>query len=144
MKRVMVFGTFDGVHDGHRHLFNEAISRGDELYVVVARDEHVLELKGHLPNNMIEARMEAVQCESEVTEVIMGDEELGSYDVILEYKPSVIMFGYDQDEFRHNLLTWLTDSEITDISTEQASAHMPEIFSSSLMSQELGEEIGAI
>ncbi len=140
----MVFGTFDGVHDGHRHLFNEAINRGDELYVVVARDEHVLELKGHLPNNMIAARMELVECESEVTEVIMGDEELGSYNVILEVEPSLIIFGYDQDDFRHNLMAWLEDNNITNISTEQASAHMPEVFSSSMLAAEMGEEIGAI
>ncbi|MBI2476747.1 hypothetical protein HYV72_01095 [Candidatus Uhrbacteria bacterium] len=25
MNRVMIFGTFDGVHDGHRHLFAEDI-----------------------------------------------------------------------------------------------------------------------
>ncbi|MBT6253848.1 adenylyltransferase/cytidyltransferase family protein [Candidatus Uhrbacteria bacterium] len=135
MKRVMVFGTFDGVHDGHRHLFTEAVGRGDEVFVVVARDEHVLELKGHLPNNLIESRMDALACESDVTKVILGDEELGSYEVIIEHEPSVILLGYDQDELRADLRTWLKDQHLTSIALENGSAHMPEIFKSSFLAQ---------
>jgi FAD synthetase len=135
MKRVMVFGTFDGVHDGHRHLFAEGIERGDELFVVVARDEHVLELKGHLPNNLIESRMDALQCESDITTVVLGDEDLGSYNVILEHEPSVILLGYDQDELRTDLRIWLKEQHLTSIALENGSAHMPEIFKSSFLAQ---------
>lgn len=143
MKRVMVFGTFDGLHDGHLHLFREALERGDELIVVVARDEHVLELKGRLPNNLIDERIRALECESEITEVVVGDEELGTYNVILEYEPSVILLGYDQDELNVDLRVWLEDQNIDNIIIETGSAHMPEIFKSSFLSQ-AEEEIGIL
>lgn len=143
MQRVMVFGTFDGIHDGHRHLFREAISRADELIVVVARDEHVLELKGHLPNNLIDERIDQLECESEVSLVVLGDEELGSYNVITEYEPSLILLGYDQDELRADLKTWLDEQSMTSVTLEIGSAHMPEIFKSSFISQ-TEEEVGIL
>ncbi|NQV11882.1 adenylyltransferase/cytidyltransferase family protein [Candidatus Uhrbacteria bacterium] len=143
MRRVMVFGTFDGVHDGHRHLFREALGRGDELFVVVARDEHVLELKGHLPNNLIAERLEALECESEVSEVILGDEELGSYEVIIDHEPELILLGYDQDELQADLKIWLKEQNLTNIALETGSAHMPEIFKSSFLSQ-AEEEVGIL
>ena len=39
MKTVMVFGVFDGISDSDRHVFQEALEFGEELLVVVARDE---------------------------------------------------------------------------------------------------------
>ena len=47
MRRVMVFGSFDPLHDGHRSLFRQARKHGDELVVVVARDVNIARLKGH-------------------------------------------------------------------------------------------------
>jgi cytidyltransferase-like protein len=43
---VMVFGTFDGIHDGHRYFLNEAKKFGDKLVVAVAKDTTVKTLKG--------------------------------------------------------------------------------------------------
>jgi len=70
MQTVMVFGTFDGVHDGHRHFFSEAAARGHRVIAVVTRDEHVLELKGKLPLHTLEDRMEMVSFESEIKDMI--------------------------------------------------------------------------
>ena len=44
-KKVMVFGTFDGIHDGHRHFLREAKKQGEELIVAVSKDEVVQKLK---------------------------------------------------------------------------------------------------
>jgi cytidyltransferase-like protein len=49
MKKVMVFGTFDGLHPGHESLFAQAREHGDWVIVVVARDRTVQEVKGRLP-----------------------------------------------------------------------------------------------
>ena len=140
MKRVMIFGTFDIVHDGHRHLLHEAASMGEEVIIVVSRDEHVLELKGKLPLNVLEERMETISCESEVTEVIPSDEELGTYGVIEVYKPDIVLLGYDQDELRASLLTWMDEQELTGISVTHASAYEPEMFNTNILAEQMEEE----
>ena len=45
----MVFGTFDILHKGHEYLLSTAKSFGDELYITLARDKTILEIKGQLP-----------------------------------------------------------------------------------------------
>lgn len=47
--RVLVFGTFDPLHAGHRSLFAQAASLGSYLAVVVARDTTIESEKGRLP-----------------------------------------------------------------------------------------------
>ena len=41
----MLFGTFDGLHEGHFDLFRQAKKYGDYLVVVVARDVNVKKIK---------------------------------------------------------------------------------------------------
>lgn len=140
MTRVMTFGTFDGIHDGHRHLFAEAGELGDELLVVVARDEHVLELKGHIPERLLDERMELVSYESEVSQVIAGDEELGTYRVVREHRPDIIVIGHDQDDLLRDLESWLED-EGTTIVFHKASPFSPEVFSTSILSDMIPDEV---
>ena len=45
MKKVMVFGTFDGLHEGHLDFFRQAREYGDYLIVAVARDVNVKKIK---------------------------------------------------------------------------------------------------
>ena len=45
-KTVLVFGTFDGLHEGHQFFLKKARALGDRLVVVVARDVSVIALKG--------------------------------------------------------------------------------------------------
>jgi cytidyltransferase-like protein len=136
----MIFGTFDGVHDGHRHLFQEAQCICDELIVVVARDEHVLELKGHVPDKLLKERLELLSYESEISKVIVGDEDLGTYNVITEHEPTMIMIGYDQDELRRSLETWMEENNV-DIRFQTATAYSPEIFQSSILREQVVEEM---
>ena len=140
MKKVLIFGTFDGVHDGHRHLIREAMAHGDELIAVVARDEHVLELKGHVPQRQMEERMELISLETEVALVVPSDEVLGSYVVLTDHAPHVIVFGYDQDVVMEDVSAWMQDNNIH-IQCVQASAYMPEVYKSSIMNEaQMAEE----
>ncbi len=136
----MVFGTFDIIHDGHRHLLREAALVGDEVIVVVARDEHVLELKGKLPENVLADRIEAIVCESEVSEVVPSDEELGTYSVVETYRPDVILLGYDQDELHASLLSWMQEQHVSGISLSHASAYEPELFNTTILAEQMEEE----
>ena len=109
MKKVMVFGTFDGIHEGHRAFFKEAKSHGDYLMAVVAQDHVVKHLKGHLPAINLEERFHLLDAEDGVDEVIVGDPTVGTRNVVREYRPEVVAVGYDQDLLRENLETHLQD-----------------------------------
>lgn len=103
MKKVMVFGTFDGVHAGHRAFLKEARTYGDYLITVIAQDEIVEQLKGRKPVRNISARVSELQNEDGVNEVVIGDAELGTWDIVKKHRPDVIAAGYDQHSLKENL-----------------------------------------
>lgn len=95
-RKIIVFGVFDGLHEGHRYFLSEATKHGDELIVVVARDEMVRVLKNKTPRHNEEERRQAVARMGAVTRAVLGDKEQGVYDVIKKYKPDIVCIGYDQ------------------------------------------------
>ncbi len=107
-KRVVVFGIFDGIHEGHRFLFDHARTFGDELVAVVGRDEFVRAFKNKEPKNNEKSRVEMVQKEPFVDRAVLGDESLSSWQVIERLKPDVICLGYDQDALAEDLASWMT------------------------------------
>ena len=103
MIKVMVFGTFDGLHDGHRAMLQEAKSFGDYLLVVVAQDHIVEHLKGHLPKKNLVERFEHLQKADGVDKVVIGDAETSTWKVVKRYHPNIIGIGHDQQLLRENL-----------------------------------------
>lgn len=95
MKRVIAFGSFDILHEGHKHYLMEAKSYGDYLIVVVARDENILRFKGKKPRNDENYRLEQVKKLDFVDEAVLGHKE-DILKVLEEFKPDVICLGYDQ------------------------------------------------
>jgi FAD synthetase len=103
-KKVMVFGTFDGLHQGHLNFFKQARKYGNKLIVVVARDENVRKIKGRLPKLGERARVRGVKqgIKGSRDQVISGSLK-DPYQVIRKYKPNVICLGYDQYSFTKGL-----------------------------------------
>ncbi|MEK7115819.1 MAG: adenylyltransferase/cytidyltransferase family protein, partial [Patescibacteria group bacterium] len=101
-KIVMCFGAFDVLHPGHDDYFRQAKEHGDELFVVVARDVTVVDVKGNLPSMNEDARLEAV-----LDHPLVDDARLGypgdKYKIIEEVNPDVLCLGYDQEAFTENL-----------------------------------------
>ena len=95
MRRVMVFGTFDKLHAGHRNLFEQAHRYGDFLIVVVGRDSTVQSLKGVAPQQSEHERLQAVAAHPLVGHAVLG-EQLDFYQVVRQQQPAVIILGYDQ------------------------------------------------
>ena len=60
MVKVLVFGSFDLLHEGHKHFFNEAKKLGNTLYVVVAKDSSIKSFKGHESNFNEDERVEHI------------------------------------------------------------------------------------
>ena len=95
--KVMVFGSFDTLHDGHRALFAQAREHGD-VYVVVARDESIKLLKNRQPRLSESDRVGAVQSEADVHRAVLGDSR-DFFVVIEDYSPDILLLGYDQTTF---------------------------------------------
>lgn len=103
MKRVMVFGSFDGLHDGHRAMLKEAKALGDFLIAVVAQDHIVQHLKGSLPSKNFIERFEHLQKADGVDKVVIGDAEVSIWNVVKKHKPNIIGIGHDQQSLREDL-----------------------------------------
>lgn len=108
-KRVVVFGIFDGIHEGHRSLFSQAKEYGEELIVIVGRDSASLKWKEKKPKYHQEARRILVSKESGVDQALLGDEEQSSYKILENLHPDGICLGYDQDALEQDLRQWLKE-----------------------------------
>ena len=109
--RVLVFGTFDGLHAGHLFFLKHAKREGDLLFVSVARDSHVRELKNKSPKNNEQQRLKTIQQREEVKNAELSDERLGSFDIINRIAPDTIILGYDQKDLESSLKKWLIDNK---------------------------------
>jgi len=89
MKKVLVFGTFDIFHEGHRYFLNQAKKQGDFLRVVVARDETVFQVKNKKSLNDEQQRLEKIKNSGLVDEAVLGSLE-DKYAVVKDYAPDVI------------------------------------------------------
>ena len=111
MKRVVVFGIFDGVHDGHRDLFGQAKEMGDELIVIVGRDEVAARLKGKKPKYSEAERIRMLKQEPLVDDAILGDRALSVYTVLVRCNPDIVCLGYDQQVLEKDLREWMVERD---------------------------------
>ncbi|OHA08253.1 MAG: hypothetical protein A3A44_00455 [Candidatus Sungbacteria bacterium RIFCSPLOWO2_01_FULL_60_25] len=125
-KTGMVFGVFDCLHEGHKYFLAEAAKQCDELFVVVATDEVVEELKGHYPERTYENRVGALKVFNARFQVLPGDEIVGSWEVFEKVRPDIVFLGYDQEAIAEELRQRKMPFLFLD-------AHHPERYKSSLM-----------
>ena len=107
----MVFGVFDGLHEGHRAFLKEAKQCGDYLIAVVAQDHIVKHLKGHLPRLDLAERFKHLRRADHVDAVLVGDSEPNSWKVLDLHRPQVVALGYDQELLRAELEKYFKHSD---------------------------------
>lgn len=90
----MATGVFDLLHTGHIYFLSEARKLGDELVVVVARDNTARKFK-HEPITSESSRVELVAALKSVDRAVLGHEG-NIYAILDEIRPDVIAIGYDQ------------------------------------------------
>lgn len=131
MKKVMVFGTFDGVHPGHENFFKQAKAYGDYLIAVVARDKTVKKVKNRAPQYSEVERKKMVASNPDVNLALLGKYRK-KYEIIDEHRPDVICLGYDQSFFVDNI-----ESEIKKLGLNckivRLKAYRPDIYKSSIL-----------
>ena len=95
-KRVLCCGTFDFLHPGHVSFLRQAARLGDELCVVVARDENVKRLKGRYPTHDEQQRKRGVEDLGVAAQVRLGNPGSDFLRIVGELRPDLIALGYDQ------------------------------------------------
>lgn len=95
-KNVVIFGVFDGIHDGHRFFIENAARLGDSISIVVAQDKVIKKMKGHSPEFSLDERMHMLSDAFPKATVMPGDLSNNAWGVLEEINPSIIALGYDQ------------------------------------------------
>ena len=111
-KTVLVFGTFDGLHDGHLFLLREAKKLGDRLIVSVAQDSTVERFKKRKPVHALAERIQILRKSGLVDDAVGGDTELGNWSSVKECKPDIIALGYDQSKLEEKLKEFITKENL--------------------------------
>lgn len=123
MKKVICFGTFDLLHLGHLHYFQQAKQYGNHLTVVIARDK-TKEKQGKSIIFSEEERKELLDHLTIVDEVVLGYYD-DHFKIIQEINPDVLCLGYDHDEnkVKQKLLELGIKAEIKSISPYKEKKH---------------------
>ena len=132
MKRVLVFGTFDFIHPGHKYFFRQAKKCGDFLIAVVTRDMNVKKQKDRFPVNDEKIRLQNVKKLKIVNKALLGERTI-SYNLIKKIKPDVICIGYDQEPSIYQAKEILRKLGMERIVLKRIKAFKPEIYKSSLV-----------
>lgn len=100
----MVFGTFDGLHEGHINFFAQArhLANDPFLVVSVARDKNVKKIKGESPEFKEKERLAFIKNSVLVDRAVLAGLE-NHLPHILKEKPEIIALGYDQIAYIKNL-----------------------------------------
>lgn len=133
MKKVMIFGVFDGLHPGHIYFLTEARRLGDELIVVVARDNAVQELKHKKPKFSEKKRIVALRKVGTVSRAVLGDKKQGTYRVMKRYKPDIICFGYDQKYLEKDIKKKIKEVFLPVIRLVRLKSYRPRAFHTSIL-----------
>ncbi len=102
--KIMVFGTFDGLHKGHLNFFKQAKNfiKNSFLIVSIARDKNVYKIKRFKPLLKEKERLNLIKKCTLVDKVVLSG--LANHiPHIVKEKPDIIALGYDQKFYVKNL-----------------------------------------
>ena len=95
LKKVVVWGTFDLLHEGHIKFLQDAKSIGDQLIVIVIPDTIVIENKGRMPFDPQDKRKKKIE-DTNIASAVFIDSLSEGLRSVKKIKPDVFCFGYDQ------------------------------------------------
>lgn len=139
-KTILVFGTFDLLHQGHRSFLKQAKQLGDKLIVVVSRDSVVTKLKRRRPIQHELERLVAVSKLLYVDAAVLASRNPRfRFDFIKKLSPDIIALGYDQTHYANNLESELKKRRIR-CRVVRLSSYQPRRFKTSLLRQRLAQK----
>ncbi len=152
--RIMVFGTFDLIHPGHKHFFAQARALVESarpgktgagskeaarsknnsrafLIVSLARDKNVLRIKGKAATSKEQKRLARVKALKEVDKAVLG--AIGDHiPHIVKERPDVIALGYDQSAYVGGLRSALAKAGLK-VKIVRMKPHLPNRYKTSLL-----------
>lgn len=133
MKRIVVFGTFDIFHPGHRFFLEQAKKLGGFLLVVVARDQNVTMVKGQKPEKTEKARKMAIKASRIADKVIIGSKVRNYFRTLRTHQINLIALGYDQKPTVRELKKALRKHHLGKIEVKRLKSFRPKVYKSSLL-----------
>lgn len=111
--KIMVFGTFDGLHKGHLNFFKQAkkLAKSPFLIVSIARDKNVFKIKNYQPILKERERQNLVKKSKLVDKVVLAS-KINYLAHILKEAPDIIALGYDQVAYVQDLKKDLKNKNI--------------------------------
>ncbi len=113
--KIMVFGTFDGLHLGHLNFFKQARnlsgSLGSFLIVSIARDKNVFRIKGKYPDMREKKRLSIIKKLKIADRVVLAGLR-NHIPHIKKENPDIIALGYDQRAYVKGLQKSLANKGI--------------------------------
>ncbi|MBU0761498.1 MAG: FAD synthase [Candidatus Altiarchaeota archaeon] len=100
-KLVVATGVFEILHPGHLRYLEEAGKLGDELVVIVARDETARKRKRR-PVISEQQRLHMIKSLKPVDDAVLGDLE-DMFGAVVRLNPDILALGPDQD-FKEDVL----------------------------------------
>jgi FAD synthetase len=97
VQKILIFGTFDGLHPGHRDFFAQSAKLG-RVFAVVARDVNVAKIKNRRPHFSERSRLATVARSPKIHSARLGDRK-DFLRPISEIRPDTIALGFDQKTF---------------------------------------------
>ncbi len=131
-KIVLVCGTFDGIHEGHRYFISKAQKLGDDLIIGVSPDEYIRQNKKREPRNTMEKRMELLKKEFPCAQIIGSDKKLSTWEILERSQPNIIACGYDQIKFKEALEKVIKEKNLS-IEVIMLPSFEPDTFHSSII-----------
>lgn len=128
----MTFGTFDTFHPGHKYYLQEAKKLWTTLVTVVARDVTVERIKWRPPRDKEKERLLNVE-RSGISDYVVLGSLTDPYQIILDEKPDILCFWYDQNSFNNEKLNQYLQSHQLSVDIIRLTAFHPEKWKSSLL-----------
>lgn len=136
--KVIVFGTFDMIHPGHRSFLKQARKHGEYLIVIVARNKTVGEVKKKNVNHE-RKRLKNMKDSKLADKVILGS-LTDKYAAIKKYRPDTICLGYDQKYFIDGLKEELERANLKKTKIIRLKPYKPEIYKTSKLKPMVGRK----
>ncbi len=135
-KKILLFGTFDGIHPGHLHFLNEAKKLGN-IFVSISSNKNVIYLKGQKPVHSEKIRKKEVEKLRIATKVFIGERKIESWNVLNKLKPDIVALGYDQKALYVSLKPLAKTYEFK---IKRIKSYMPKKFHSSIINKETSKK----
>jgi FAD synthetase len=134
MKKILLFGSFDGIHQGHENLVSQAEDLGDEVTIALASSQFIEKTKKSKPVFNEKQRKEFLENHFPNIKISTCDEEINSWNILKKINPDIILVGYDQDDMEESLKKFITKNSLN-IEVKKAESFKPEFYKSSIINK---------